>query len=243
MMNWKRGLLVVVVAACLALASPAVATTSYEMGLRGSIFQNLAAPASALNLDDAAYAVSYNRVFTGSKAGTILSLAEDPAWNVLVTGEVLDWQMFPGFTPPDYFATVFTGRFFPQTTGVHTFRWNNDDGGIMYMDLNDDGTFQAAEKVAGPAWGTSGTASLVVGQGYNFMYAAYDNSGGNSNNFWFTGPLGTEARVNPTAPSQAGMWMTEVPSAPVPEPMTLVSGLVGIGALVTCLRRRRSMGV
>ena len=201
------------------------------LGLRGSIFLGVPGNDVALDLDDASYAISLTRVFTGDKPGTVLALSEDPAHNVIATGQISGHGMFPGFTPPDNFVAAFCGCFIPAETGTHQFRWDCDDRGMMYIDLNHNGVFTDNEGLTpDPVWEGDGTVSLVAGQVYRFIFMAQEYAGGETINFWFTPPGSAEARVDPTL--QAGMWMTQVP-----EPATL--SLLGLGAGAGLIRRRK----
>jgi hypothetical protein len=96
------------------------------------------------------------------------------------------------------------GRFFPPVTGTYTFRWSNDDRGWMFLDAGDDGVFDSADAVGTYAWDGIGSRTLTAGQGYNFIFFSQESAGGDSLNFWYTPPGGSETYVNPSA--QAGQW-------------------------------------
>ncbi|MCD6304381.1 MAG: hypothetical protein J7M21_05400, partial [Planctomycetes bacterium] len=162
------------------------------------------------------YWLSNDRVFEGDKADTIL--VKNATHNVVVTGAIQNWNNYPGFNPAkslDNFVTAFSGRFFPQASGDYNFRWSCDDRGEMYIDINDDGVFQAGEKVADYAWNGSGTRTLQAGRGYNLIFMAQEYGGGQSVNWWYTVPGGNEKRVDPgTVP---GMWMYATTNGGVPD--------------------------
>ncbi|MDD5522887.1 MAG: DUF2341 domain-containing protein [Kiritimatiellae bacterium] len=177
----------------------------YADGLRGSIFLNDRQNDIALRLDNAAYYISSTRVFTGFKAGSVLALAEAPQWNVIATGEISAFRMFVGFPSSDYFISAISGQFIPRFTGIHNFRWDCDDWGMMYLDLNDDGIFQTSEGlVALPIWPGNGNVMLTADHPYNFIFMTKENGGGESQNFYFTEPSQAEVRVNTIL--QPGMW-------------------------------------
>ena len=180
----------------------------YSDGLRGSIFLNAGSSDTPLVLTDAAYNISASRVLTGYKAGSVLVMTETPEWNLIATGEINGWVNFPGFNygSSDYFITSLSGQFVPRVTGIHSFRWSNDDRGMMYIDLNDDGVFQAGEgSIAGvPAWDGINRQTLTADHPYNFIFMAQEFGGGQSLNFYITEPGQSEVRVNTTL--QAGMW-------------------------------------
>ena len=173
--------------------------------LQGSIFFNTTDNVSAVSLDGAHYQFDPNRVFTGS-AG-ILSRT-DAANSTVITGTTNNWDSFPSFDGnADHFVTAFSGQFVPQVTGTYNFHWNNDDAGLMYIDLNGDGIFQASERVAGYGWNMNGNVALTGGQPYNVIYMAQEFGGGQSVWWAFTPPGGSEMVVNPgDTVNQAGMW-------------------------------------
>ncbi len=177
----------------------------YLFGLRGSLFLNDRQNANALNLNDAAYNISSYRVFTGYKVNSVLALAEAPQYNTIATGDIYNFSMFTGFPSSDYFATVFSGQMVPRFSGVHNFRWDCDDWGMIYIDFNNDGIFQASDGVvAAPIRSTSGNVTLTAGQAYNIIFLGKENAGGESINFWITEPGQPEARVSVIL--QPGMW-------------------------------------
>jgi len=175
--------------------------------LRGSIFFGTPDNETPVNLDGANYTEVANRVFIGDKANTVLALSADPNNNVLVTGTTNNWDAFPNFDGnADHFVTAFSGQFTPGATGNHNFHWNNDDAGSMFIDLNNDGTFGAGERVNGYEWNGNGDVFLNQGTAYNMIYMAQEFGGGQGV-WWAFNPLGGgEQQVNPGA--QPGMWST-----------------------------------
>ncbi len=182
-----------------------------QLGLMGSIFTGIPRDASHMTLDDAAYFGSGLRVFSGDKAGTVLT---DPAsHSVTVTGTTQNWAAFPTFDGnADDFVTAFSGRFIAPETGTYNWHWNNDDRGLMYIDLDDNGRFEASESVAAYAWNSNGNVDLTAGQGYNLIYMAQEFGGGQNVNWYFTPPTGTEVRVDPSQPDQSNLWISPVSS-------------------------------
>jgi len=168
-----------------------------------------------MNLDGAAFQQSVVRVLTGSKAGTILNMPENATLNVAVTGTTLNWTAWTGLFDgnADQFITAFSGMLTPPTTGTYNFHWNNDDAGLMYIDLNHDKVFQSTERVAGYGWNMNGNVSLTAGKTYDIIYMAREYGGGQSVWWAFTPPGGGERIVDPSDPTQAGMWSTGVPPA------------------------------
>ncbi|MDD5522885.1 MAG: DUF2341 domain-containing protein [Kiritimatiellae bacterium] len=183
-------------------------------GFRGSAFLSVPSGPSALNLNETSYNLSYSRVFTGSKAGTIPAMTEALQWNVVVTGQMYcpatptGFYMFPGYDNTTLWPSVvaFSGQFIPRTSGTHNFRWTCDDLGMMYIDVNGDGVFQTSEGslATAPAWNGANSQSLVADQPYNFMFMAWNGAAGGTVNLWMTEPGQAEVYVNPTL--QPGMW-------------------------------------
>jgi hypothetical protein len=180
-------------------------------GLRGSMFAGTAANESPINLDGASYTNALTRVFVGDKAGTVLTLAEDPAKNIILYGPVNTWTEFGGHIG-DNFVTALSGRFFPESTGSYNFRWSQDDRGLMFIDMDDDGVFDNSDRVGPYDWNGNGNKSLTAAQGYNFIFFAQEFAGGENLAFWYTPPGGSELVVNPT--TQSPQWRYATGDAP-----------------------------
>ncbi len=179
-----------------------------QTGLRGSILATVPQNENPVNLDGGSYQWSGTRVLTGNKADTILQRCDNPAYNVLATGALQNWGNFPGYTAGDNMVTAFSGRFYPRNTGTHTFRWSNDDRGLMFIDMNEDGRFDSGERIAAYAWDGTGTRWLNAGQGYTVLMMAHEFGGGQSVNYYITTPDFGERYINPSDAAQAGMWKT-----------------------------------
>ncbi|MGB2819767.1 MAG: hypothetical protein WBF17_02205, partial [Phycisphaerae bacterium] len=176
----------------------------YENGLRASVFQPTPDDETPLNLDGATYEWSLTRVFTGDKVDTVLTMTELSGGNFILMGDVNGWGEWPLGSPGDHFSSVISGTFIPKLDGSYNFHWNNDDAGLGYIDVDDDGVFDASDRIAAYAWNSNGNKDLVAGQTYNFIYMAQEYGGGDGIWFAYTPPGGGEAVVNPTA--QAGEW-------------------------------------
>lgn len=161
---------------------------------------------SVLNLDGSTYDwTPTTRVFTGS--GGLLALT--PANSTVgYTGEVSGFGAAGG--GGDNFSTAYSGTFVPNATGSWNFRWDNDDQGQMYIDIDNNGIFQSSERVDPTIqWHGSGSKNLTSGTQYSFIYMTHEDGGGESNNFFYTSPAGGgEQRVDPSAGGQAGLWNT-----------------------------------
>jgi autotransporter-associated beta strand protein len=191
-------------AGTLSLTGPT--SQSMAIGLRGSIFTGTPDNETPMNLDNAAYTVSATRVFTGNKANTVLALPSYAGHDVLLTQQINNWNGFPQSSYGDHFVTAFSGTFTPKVTGDHNFHWDNDDRGLMYIDMDNNGVFDPGDKVGNYDWNENGTKSLVAGTAYNVIYMAQEHGGGENVNWMFTAPGLSERRVNPSDPAQAGMW-------------------------------------
>jgi len=190
---------------------------TYTNALRGSMFQSLPDNSTPIDMTGASYTNSFTRVFTGGKASTILTMttstspAELAVKNVFITGACSSWTEFNG-SPGEDFAAAICGRFFPAVSGSFNFRWSQDDRGWMFIDMADDGVFDAGDTVGSYAWDSNGSKTLTAGQGYNFIFFSHDHGGGDSLNFWYTPPSSSEVYVNPTA--QAPQWRYATAWAP-----------------------------
>jgi len=155
------------------------------------------------------------RVLTGNKAGTILAMSEAPTLNVTVTGSTQNWTAWTGLFngATEDFVTAFSGTFTPAESGSYNFHWNNDDAGMMYIDMNGNGAFDNSERVANYGWNMNGNKTLTASTPYSIIYMAHEFGGG-ENVWWaYTPPSGGERIVNPSDATQAGMWSTDVPPA------------------------------
>jgi len=186
-------------------------STMLYNALRGSIFTGIGNDGgTAVNFDGAAYQASPSRVLVGDKAGTILTRTEDAGRNVLATTRANNWENWAGVFDgnADNMITAFSGTFTPAVSGSYNFYWSNDDAGSMFIDLNNNGTFDAGERVGSYAWTSEGNVSLTAGQAYNVIFTAHEYGGGQSVNWNFTPPGGSRVQVNPGDPGQAGLWST-----------------------------------
>ena len=182
------------------------ASQSSSAGLLGSIFLNTPDNDVPMNLDGSSYASASGRIFTGDKPNTILASASEAGQDVLITGEINNWNGFPQSGYGDHFVTAFSGTFTPVESGNHNFHWDNDDRGLMYIDMDNDGVFDASDKVGNYEWNSNGTKNLTAGVAYSVIYMAQEHGGGEGVNWMFTTPSLSERRVNPSDPAQAGMW-------------------------------------
>jgi len=189
-------------------------------GLNGSLFRNLPGgiprDITYANLDDSTYVDTPGRVYTGPKANTILSIASEVGYDILVTGSTQcannnDWGPFPTLSSDwENFITAYSGVFIPETSGIHTFRWSNDDRGLMYLDYNRDGTFQNSERLADYDWNGTGSVDLEAGTAYGIIYMAHEYGGGRTVNWYMTPPGGTEAIIDPS--TSPGFWQANLGS-------------------------------
>lgn len=188
------------------LSMKGMATIGSIPGINASLFKGT--NSGSIDLDGADYTRPVDRCFGGTQG--ILGMTPDNS-TLNYTGQVSGFDMFVGGGGFDGFSTGFSGTFTPDVSGTYGFRWDNDDRGAMYIDLDNDGTFQSSERVGNIEWHGSGSKTLAGGTAYNFIYMTGEDGGGESNNFWMTAPAGSQAGgsevyVNPDAAGQAGMW-------------------------------------
>jgi autotransporter-associated beta strand protein len=120
----------------------------------------------------------------------------------------------PVFPSAPGVATVFfVGVFTPTVSGTYQFQIvSEDDDAIVWLDLNQNGIFEAANGenlVQRTCCGAAGPTSvnLVAGQQYRFA-VGWDNTGGPGNlEVQFKGGnITTFTDINPSAANQAGLW-------------------------------------
>ena len=162
-------------------------------------------------LGDAANVVNFN----GGSRTTALSFTGTGAENTL------NKQLGQSASNAN-FAVLFEGSFTAPTSGTYTFGLAADDGAVLYLDANQNGTFESSERVVSLATGTAGTAAgttgtvagLIAGQTYSVAIGF--RGGATSNNFEARYEPGTahttEATItstgiiNPSDPGQVGVW-------------------------------------
>jgi autotransporter-associated beta strand protein len=165
----------------------------------------------------------YNAVGLGifNDGAPILQRAPDQAANVTtavsfpvapVSTNTPFNNLFPG--APGVATAFFVGNFTPQTSGAYQFFVpTHDDDTIVWIDLNQDGKFEAgnAENVLQGGCcggiGPSTAVNLVAGQTYLFA-VGWDNTGGPGNvEVQFKGGAFTSfTDINPGSVAQAGLW-------------------------------------
>ena len=196
--------------------------------IQGSIFRSTGSSETPVNLDGGIYEYSATRVFTGDKAGTILAMAEDSAYNAIITTQIYGasdnstgWSdMFPGYVTGSNFVAAFSGIFIPETTGSYRFRGSSDDRSLMYIDVDGDGVFDTSDRVGPWAWDTSGYKTLEAGAGYSFIIFSQEFGGNESANWYITAPGGTEMRIDPSSTAQDGWWASGAIAGTIDEPDT-----------------------
>jgi len=199
----------------------------YVEGIRGSVFLTNVLSNTALDLDNASYALSDSRVFTGNKANTVLAMTEAPEHNVIATGEIRNFDNFPSFDGnAEHFATVFSGTVIPRMTGRHAFRGQCDDLAWMYIDMAGEGVWDNSDRVF--SGNSSGSKELVRGQPYNFIFMHREGTAGQNINWYVTEPGGGEERVSTTG--QAGLWNHALPAATAGKDYTVSAAGVVIPA-------------
>jgi hypothetical protein len=176
-----------------------------------SIFYNTGAD-SVMDMTGATYSHATDRTLTGTKPNTVLSLDDD--YSELGDSEISGWNSFDGWSPAtpgvsDQFATVFSGQFVPDTTGVYGFKMNVDDREWMWIDMDHNGVFEAGEALGAVNNQNKNNKTLDAGVPYDFIAIGRDNGGNQTFNWYITKPGGAEIRVNPTnSAGSGGVWQT-----------------------------------
>jgi len=125
------------------------------------------------------------------------------------TGEV--WRGGIG----NYYCQMWWGNFHAPASGTYTFYVHGDDYEILWVDLNRNGEFEAAngEDISRNLEGEEGwntphteTVDLVGGQVYAFALAHREGGGGDFVNFTIALPGQAAVRANPGNAAQAGWW-------------------------------------
>ncbi|MCE5328383.1 MAG: PEP-CTERM sorting domain-containing protein [Planctomycetaceae bacterium] len=114
--------------------------------------------------------------------------------------------LFPGQTRTENFQVAWTGYYKAPETGNQCFNsyWG-DDAYTMYIDVNQNGTFEENERISGN-WGGPQWVNLTQNESYKVAFGFAENGGGENVGFQFwTSALGWQ-NINPSAANQAGMW-------------------------------------
>jgi hypothetical protein len=164
----------------------ATTITTFAAGLKGSYRTNIPAgpdpgtgPATLIRLDNGTQAF-------GNAGGPVAfnwgNNAPDPA------------------ITPNNFSVVWEGRIIPDFTERYTFETDTDDRVRLYLDYNDNGTFEQNEMII-DFWIDQGTGTresseqitpggflLNAGQDYNIKMEFYENGGGAAAQLFWRGP-------------------------------------------------------
>ncbi len=161
-------------------------------------------------LAGAMYEEETGRIFIGDKG--VLQL--NPTTSAVETGPINYYNNFGTLYTEqgtgwrgDQFISAWSGLFTTpeDADGGYRFRWQNDDVGQVYVDINDDGIFQASEGRSSPTGhGGDVTLTLEGDRTYSIIMMSREQGGGESANFFVTPPGGSEFRVNPGA--DPDMW-------------------------------------
>jgi hypothetical protein len=104
---------------------------------------------------------------------------------------VIDFNWGGGSPDPgigaDTFSVRWTGKLIPRFTETYSFFSTTDDGGRLWIDLNNNGSFEDTGEQLINSWfdqsgaeRTSTPVNLIAGQLYNFRFDYYENGGGAS---------------------------------------------------------------
>jgi len=201
-----------------------VTAGSYSPGLQGSLFRNAPAKTdtSWINLAGSTYQYDPTRVYTGDKAGSILTNTSNEAGfdiagdfgSVECVNEIF-WGPF-GDLGSDWtrMVTAYSGRFTASETGTYYFHANSDDLAAMYIDFDNDGVFDAGDQVGNIHWyagdgrpgAGDGHVELQAGESYNIMFMAQEDAGGKSHRWYIDSPSGPDTMINTSGVNQGGVW-------------------------------------
>jgi len=126
-----------------------------------------------------------------------------------------DFAADGAITQADNFMNLFIGKFNAPATGAYEFRYGGgDDRGGFWIDLNQDGIFQAPSGANSGEWiryqnGNTAFVNLTAGQSYTYALEHLEWGGGSNIEGWFRTPaMGAQVAIQPGDPAQAGMWDT-----------------------------------
>ena len=135
-----------------------------------------------------------------------LNYRDAAAWNTVSGGAFTD----PA--DPNQFAALWTGFMNVATAGNHILTTESDDGSVWWVDLNQNGVFEASEFILNSNFdqGTttrSATINNLQPGTYGFAIGYYENGGGNVMRAGIQRPGDTgQLTVEPAAAAQAGFW-------------------------------------
>jgi len=120
--------------------------------------------------------------------------------------------LFPGIQRTERFFVSWSGTLTAPSTGSYNLNsfWS-DDSYVTYVDLNQNGTFEATERrwEVGANGGAQGAFNLTAGQTYKVALGFGENEGGENVGFKIEGPNGLNENVNPSSVNQTGMWSSQ----------------------------------
>ncbi|MEX2138446.1 MAG: PEP-CTERM sorting domain-containing protein [Pirellulales bacterium] len=116
-----------------------------------------------------------------------------------------------GLTDLEQYSGLWTGFMNITTPGEYGFAVGSDDGSVLWIDLNRDGTFGAGELIADrnrdTGYGRDATDfTTLAAANYPIAIGFYENGGGNDMEALIQRPGGTLDFIDPSAASQAGIW-------------------------------------
>lgn len=160
----------------------------------------------------------------GTPAGLASTLARTPEFAANLRSELQFGPAGAGDLPianlfgtntgnTDIFTMTLSGTYTPLASGPHAFKVSlTDDTSFIYVDLDQDGTFEGNELLAtqgccpgDPFAGVGNTVNLVAGQTYKTAILLRDTGGGSSLAARISSPLFAENFLNPGTFTQ-GIW-------------------------------------
>ena len=170
--------------------------------------------------------------------GGLFSLTPSPesSWPSQVQGKAV-WtdEVWQGGNISDTYCQMWSGEVNVPAGmgGAYQVYVHGDDFEIFWLDVGQDGDFNTgvddiSRNIEGEeGWNTphTETVTLVGGQSYDFAIAHREGGGGDNVNVTITDPIfNSTFRINPSDPTQAGLWSTSSPGAiNMTTPITVLS--------------------
>ena len=143
------------------------------------------------------------------------------------------------------YAALFTGSITLGDTAEYQFTTRSDDGSRIWLDLDNDSVFSAAELVADRNFNTgngntTGSVFTIPAGTYNFRAGYYERSGSSAFQFGFSQrPIDSTAAFAAPTVAPSSILSTLAAPAAVPEPERALLALCGLIAAATVRRRKR----
>ena len=159
-------------------------------------------------------------------------------------GNIFDGIGADNLNRGDY-AALFTGSITLTDTAEYQFTTRSDDGSRIWLDLDNDSVFSAAELVADRNFDTgngnsTGSVFTIPAGTYNFRAGYYERSRESAFQFGFSQrPIGSPVPFAAPTVASPSLFSTLPAPAAVPEPARALLALCGFATAATLRRRKR----